>query len=163
MEVKGGKGANRETAFNVGLDKQFIPFWNGLMHLIGVIKNHVITMRYDWYNIISECETFEKEYLNTSGFCESCVFYQMPSYLNEVLDKAKQDGLTDCKEIAKDNDIIYTFCIERKRTRRWLWVFIFIMLLFVVFFLIWYKNRNSTAFTPKLNSVPLTSKGIPNG
>lgn len=162
---QGWKGTNRETAFNVGLDKQFIPFWNGLMHLIGVIKNHVITMRYDWYNIISECETFEKEYLNTSGFCESCVFYQMPSYLNEVLDKAAQDGLTDCKEIAKDNDIIYTFCIERKRTRRWLRFIIFIMLffVFVVVFLTWYNHRNSTASIPKLNSVSLTSKSIPNG
>lgn len=132
MEVKGGKGKQHETVFNIGLNKQFVPFWNGLMHLIGVIKNDVITMRYDWYNIIRECETFEKEYLNTNGFCESCVFYEMPSFLNETLKNAQTQGFTDCKLIAKDNDIIYTFCIERQRTRRRLRFLIFCLLFILV-------------------------------
>ena len=130
MEAQGGKGKIHETTFNVGLDKQFVPFWNGLMHLIGTIKNHVITMRYDWYNIIKECEDFEKNYLNTSGFCESCVFYEMPSYLKGVMAQADAAGLTDCKEIAKDHDIIYTFCRERQQTRRRLrLVLLFLLLL----------------------------------
>jgi len=128
MEAKGGKGKVAETVFNIGLDKQFVPFWNGLIHLIGVIKNDVITMRYDWYNIIRECETFEKDYLNTTGFCESCVFYEMPSYLKEVMTQADAAGLSDCKEIAKDNDIIYTYCRERQQTRRRLRWIIFLLL-----------------------------------
>lgn len=145
MEATGGKGKVHETTFNVGLNQQFVPFWNGLMHLIGVVKDHVITMRYDWYNIIKECEIFEKEYLNTSGFCESCVFNEMPSYLNGVLQQAWKDGITDCKEIARDNDIIYTFCVERKRTRRVLWAFIFFLLFLIIGFFYW------STLTPKLN------------
>jgi predicted nucleic acid-binding Zn ribbon protein len=132
MEAKGGKGKIHETVFNVGLDKQFVPFWNGLIHLIGVIKNDVITMRYDWYNIIRECEDFEKNYLNTSGFCESCVFYKMPSYLKGVMKQAEAAGLSDCKEIAKDNDILYTYCRERQRVRRKLRLFIFFLILLLV-------------------------------
>lgn len=132
MEAKGGKGKIHETVFNVGLDKQFVPFWNGLIHLIGVIKNDVITMRYDWYNIIKECEEFEKDYLNTSGFCESCVFYEMPSYLKGVMDQAEAAGLSNCKEIAKDNDIIYTYCRERQQTRRKLRLIILFLLLLIV-------------------------------
>lgn len=134
MEVKGGKGKTHETVFNVGLNKQFVPFWNGLMHLIGTIKNDVITMRYDWYNIIHECETFEKNYLNTNGFCESCVFYEMPSFLKETLQTADSQGITDCKVIAQDNDIIYTFCRERQRTRRRMRLLI-LFLLFVIILL----------------------------
>ena len=118
------------SGFNVGLDKQFVPFWNGLIHLIGVVKNDVITMRYDWNQIIKECEQFEKEYLNTSGFCESCVFYKMPSYLKGVMRDADAAGLSDCKVIAKDNDIIYTYCMERQRTRsRLRWLILFLILL----------------------------------
>ena len=132
MEAKGGKGKIHETVFNVGLDKQFVPFWNGLIHLIGVIKNDVITMRYDWYNVIKECEDFEKNYLNTSGFCESCVFYEMPSYLKAVMTQADVAGLSDCKEIAKDNDIIYTYCRERQQTRRKLRLIILLLLLLLV-------------------------------
>lgn len=132
MEAKGGKGKIHETVFNVGLDKQFVPFWNGLMHLIGVIKNDVITMRYDWYNIIKECEEFETNYLNTSGFCESCVFYEMPSYLKGVMAQAEAAGLRDCKEIAKDNDIIYTYCRERQQTRQKLRLIILFLLLLIV-------------------------------
>jgi hypothetical protein len=132
MEAKGGKGKIHETVFNVGLDKQFVPFWNGLIHLIGVIKNDVITMRYDWYNIIKECEEFEKDYLNTSGFCESCVFYEMPSYLKGVMAQADAAGLSNCKEIAKDNDIIYTYCRERQQTRRKLRLIILFLLLLIV-------------------------------
>lgn len=136
MEAKGGKGKVLETVFNVGLDKQFVPFWNGLIHLIGKIQNDVITMRYDWYNIIRECEIFEKNYLNTSGFCESCIFYEMPSYLKGVMAQAEAAGLYDCKEIAKDNDIIYTFCRERQQTRRRLrgvLLFLFVLLFLLVF------------------------------
>lgn len=144
MEVKGGKGKEQATEFNVGLNKQFVPFWNGLIHLIGVIENDVITMRYDWYNIIKECETFEKEYLNTTGFCESCVFYEMPSYLKEVMQKAQEDGITDCKEIAKDNDIIYTFCVERKRTRRRLWLVMGVLVALSIFFLVLIRKMKST-------------------
>lgn len=130
MEAKGGKGKVVETVFNVGLANQFVPFWNGLIHLIGVIKNDVITMRHDWYNIIRECEDFEKNYLNTSGFCESCVFYEMPSYLKQVMADADAAGIYDCKEIARDNDIIYTFCRERQQTRRRLrWVIVLLLLL----------------------------------
>lgn len=147
MEVTGGKGKNHETTFNVGLNQQFVPFWNGLMHLIGVIKNDVITMRYDWYDVIKECETFEKNYLNTSGFCESCVFYEMPSYLNDVLKKAQMEGITDCKEIAKDNDIIYTFCMERQRTKRSLWLLIVFLLLIIIGFILWFRSSIT-----KLNS-----------
>jgi hypothetical protein len=136
MEAKGGKGKIHETVFNVGLDKQFVPFWNGLIHLIGVIKNDVITMRYDWYNVIKECEEFEKDYLNTTGFCETCVFYEMPSYLKGVMDQADAAGLSDCKQIAKDNDIIYTYCRERQQTRRRLrliLLFLFLLILLLVF------------------------------
>lgn len=136
MEAKGGKGKVLETVFNVGLDKQFVPFWNGLIHLIGKIQNNVITMRYDWYNIIRECEIFEKNYLNISGFCEKCVFYEMPSYLKGVMDQAEADGLYDCKEIAKDNDIIYTFCRERQQTKRrlrWIIVSLMVFLCMLVF------------------------------
>ncbi len=132
MEAKGGKGKIHETVFNVGLDKQFVPFWNGLIHLIGVIKNDVITMRYDWYNVIKECEEFEKDYLNTTGFCESCVFYEMPSYLKGVMDQADAAGLSDCKQIAKDNDIIYTYCRERQHTRRRLRLILLFLLLLIL-------------------------------
>lgn len=117
MEVSNAKGGGRGTTFNVDLDKQFIPFWNGLMHLIGVIKNDVITMRYDWDNIIEECEDFEKSYMTTDGFCESCVFYQMPAFLHQVMKDARSQGISDCKVIARDNDIIYTFCRQQQRTR----------------------------------------------
>lgn len=140
MEAKGGKGPIRETTFNVGLNKQFVPFWNGLIHLIGVIKNDVITMRYDWYNIIRECETFEKEYLNTTGFCESCVFYEMPSFLKQVMRDADAKGLTDCKQIAQDHDIIYTFCIERQQTRTRLRIFV-LVLLSMIGFIAWLIYR----------------------
>lgn len=136
MEVSGGKGKTHETVFNIGLNKQFVPFWNGLMHLIGTIKNDVITMRYDWYNIIAECETFEKEYLNTSGFCESCVFYEMPDFLNKTLQNAESQGITDCKVIAQDNDIIYTFCRERQRTRLRLRLLLVGLVLLFVFLLV---------------------------
>lgn len=135
MESKGGKGEAHATVFNVGIDKQFVPFWNGLMHLIGVIENHVITMRYDWYNIISECEEFESKYLNTKGFCESCVFYEMPSYLKQVMRKADEDGVSDCKLIAKDNDIIYTYCMERQQTKRrlrWIAIILFFIIVLVI-------------------------------
>lgn len=136
MEAQGGKGKNHNTVFNVGLDKQFVPFWNGLIHLIGVIQNDVITMRHDWYDIIDECENFEKNYLNTSGFCESCVFYEMPSYLKGVMAQADAAGLTDCKEIAKDNDIIYSFCRERQQTRRKLrWIILLLFLLIILLIL----------------------------
>lgn len=132
MEVQGGKGDKQQTTFNVGLNKQFVPFWNGLMHLIGVIKNDVITVRYDWYNIINECELFEKNYLNTSGFCESCIFYEMPSFLKETLKNYESQGITDCKVIAQDNDIIYTFCRERQRTRRKLRLFILFLVIVIL-------------------------------
>lgn len=148
MEVTGGKGKQFETTFNVGLNKQFVPFWNGLMHLIGIIKNDVITVRYDWYDIINECETFEKEYLNTEGFCESCIFYQMPSFLKEVMAQADAAGITDCKEIAKDNDIIYTFCRERQQTRRRLRFIIFLLLLVLFLFFFWDKIK--TFLVPKI-------------
>lgn len=136
MEAKGGKGKVLETMFNLELEKQFVPFWNGLIHLIGVIKNDVITMRYDWYNIIRECETFEKDYLDTKGFCQTCVFYEMPSYLKGIMSQAGSAGLSDCKEIAKDNDIIYTYCRERQQTRRRLrWIlFLLLSLLCVLIF-----------------------------
>lgn len=137
METGGGKGEAHATVFNVGLAKQFVPFWNGLMHLIGSIENHVITMRYDWYNIIRECEEFESKYLNTSGFCESCVFYEMPSYLNEVMRQAESEGQTDCKLIAKDNDIIYTYCSERQRTRRRLRWTAFALVLIIIVLIVW--------------------------
>jgi len=148
MEVKGGKGKQFETTFNVGLNKQFVPFWNGLIHLIGVIKNDVITMRYDWYDIINECESFEKNYLNTSGFCETCTFYEMPSFLKGVMAQADAAGITDCKEIAKDNDIIYTFCAERQQTRRRLRLIIFVLLLMILLFLFW--NQIKTNLLPKI-------------
>lgn len=141
MEAKGGKGKIHETVFNVGLDKQFVPFWNGLIHLIGVIKNDVITMRYDWYNIIKECEEFEKDYLNTSGFCESCIFYEMPSYLKGVMAQADAAGLSDCKEIAKDNDIIYTFCRERQQERRKLRLILLLLLLLLLLLVFGSKIR----------------------
>lgn len=141
MEVTGGKGKPIETTFNVGLNKQFVPFWNGLIHLIGVIKNDVITMRYDWYNINNECETFEKEYLNTNGFCESCVFYEMPSYLTGVLADAHAKGITDCKQIAKDNDIIYTFCRQRQRETRRLRLLI-VLLVLAIGAIIWFLRRS---------------------
>ena len=142
MEAKGGKGGLEvgESGFNVGLNKQFVPFWNGLMHLIGVVKNDVITMRYDWHNIIKECEQFEGKYLNTSGFCESCVFYEMPSYLEGVMRDAERRGATDCKEIARDNDIVYTFCRERQRTRWWLRAVVVVLVL-VLGGLAWWLRR----------------------
>lgn len=137
MEAAGGKGKIHATVFNVDLNKQFVPFWNGLIHLIGVIHNDVITMRYDWYDIIHECENFEKNYLNTSGFCESCVFYEMPSYLKEVMNQAKATGLSDCKEIAKDNDIIYTYCRQRQRESRFLWTIVFLVVIFFILVFSW--------------------------
>lgn len=127
------------------------------MHLIGVIKNNVITMRYDWYNIINECEIFEKNYLNTTGFCESCVFYEMPSYLKDVMKQAENVGLTDCKEIAKDNDIIYTYCRERKRTKRFLRIILFFLIL-LLFGLVFggriksFYQQKKNAFILKMNS-----------
>lgn len=142
MEAKGGKGGLEvgQSGFNTGLNKQFVPFWNGLMHLIGVIKDDVITMRYDWDNIIQECEEFEKNYLNTQGFCESCVFYEMPSYLDGVMRDADARGATDCKEIAKDNDIIYSYCVERRRTRWWLRAVMVVLLLVAVGLIAWLRR-----------------------
>lgn len=173
MEAQGGKGKIHETVFNAGLDKQFVPFWNGLMHLIGVIKNDVITMRYDWYNIIKECEEFEKNYLNTSGFCESCVFYEMPSYLKTVMTQADAAGLSDCKEIAKDNDIIYTYCRERQQTRRKLRLIILLLLLLLLLLVFGSKikmffvrvrtmvQQKKNALMTKLKTSSTTSSTIP--
>lgn len=142
MEAKGGKGGLEvgTSGFNTGLNQQFVPFWNGLMHLIGVIKDDVITMRYDWHKIIKECEQFERDYLNTRGFCESCVFYEMPSFLNGVMRDAEKRGLSDCKEIARDNDIIFSFCRERQRTRRRLRA-VALVLVLILLGLVWWLRR----------------------
>lgn len=97
------------TTFNTNIEKQFIPYWNGMLHLVGRVDDDILIKRYDWDNILRECKTFERSYMNTKDYCESCPFGQMPDYLRE---RAKG---WDCKELAQDNDIIYTYCVERRR------------------------------------------------
>ena len=118
MEVKSGKNdLVNITQFNEGISTQFVPYWNGLLHVVGNIENGVILRRYDWDGIIADCESFEATYLNTSGFCEQCPFSQIPNFLEGVMATAASNNITDCKQIAQDNDIIYLYCMKKYRAR----------------------------------------------
>lgn len=134
------------SGFNVDLGKQFVPFWNGLIHLVGRVENGTIIRRYDWTDIIQECENFEKNYMNSTSFCESCTFYGMPSYLEKKMEEAKQAGITDCKTIAKDNDFLFLYCQEKmeKRGKGWVWIplILLLLLLFCVVGVILLKSVN---------------------
>jgi len=142
MEVGSGKSnLVNITQFNQDISSQFVPYWNGLLHVVGNIENGVILRRYDWNGIIADCESFESTYLNTSGFCEQCPFSQIPNYVEGVIAAAASNNITDCKQIAQDNDIIYLYCIQKQRARSsWiililsiiaaLGIFIFIMILY---------------------------------
>jgi hypothetical protein len=111
MEVETVRRVKNDTRFNVDIPKQWIPYWNGLLHVIGNVENGVIIRRYDWDKIIQDCEQFEAKYMNTNGFCESCIFYDMPAFLQERL-RQKPPGM-DCKMFAQDNDILFHYCMEK--------------------------------------------------
>lgn len=104
--------------FNVDLGNQFVPFWNGLIHLVGKVENGTVIRRTDWKNVIQECKEFEKNYLNSNGFCESCTFFGMPDFLEKKMEEAKAFGLSDCKQIAKDNDYLYLYCVETTQPKK---------------------------------------------
>lgn len=118
MEVSNTRRRIDKTEFNKEISKQFVPYWNGLLHLVANVEDGVIVRRYDWNNVIHDCEKFEQEYLNTENFCESCLFYNIPSDVEEIVTKANLQGIYDCKQIAQDNDIVYTYCIQRKKKSR---------------------------------------------
>jgi len=99
-----------KTAFNVDLEKQFVPYWNGLLHLVARVEDRNLVRRYDWDRVIRDCEAFESNYVNTENFCESCPFLQIPSFVRE-----KTRGVWDCKKVAQDNDVVYIYWAERKR------------------------------------------------
>lgn len=111
MEIENVRRVKNDTRFNVNITKQWIPYWNGLLHVIGTLEDGVIVRRYDWDRVIADCEAFEAAYMNTSGFCESCVFSQIPPFLQSRL--AQKPASMDCKTFAQDNDIVYHYCIEQ--------------------------------------------------
>ena len=142
MEVGSGKNdLINITQFNQDISTQFVPYWNGLLHVVGNIEDGVILRRYDWEGIMADCESFESTYLNTSGFCEQCPFSQIPNYVESVIATAASNNITDCKQIAQDNDVIYLYCLQKQRARSSriililsiiaaLCIFIFIMFLY---------------------------------
>lgn len=132
MEVTNTKKRVDKTQFNVDISKQFVPYWNGLLHLVGNVKNGVIIRRYDWDDVIQECEKFEKDYMVTENFCETCGFYDIPLSVDRIIRDANSRGVYDCKMIAEDNDIVYTVCIKRYRARRNLIIGLVILFLLLV-------------------------------
>ena len=134
-----------KPGFNQDLGKQFVPFWNGLIHLVGRVEQGTILRRFDWNNIIQECENFERDYLNTSNFCESCLFSQIPSFLETSLEEADKVGIQDCKKMAQDNDLIYLYCIEKKfgKKKVWLvfWIVFFVLICIIVGFIIFQRYK----------------------
>lgn len=142
--------SSEEKKFNKDLGKQFVPFWNGLIHLVGNIEKGTIIRRSDWSNIIQECEQFEKDFLNTSAFCESCTFYGMPSFLESRWKQAKEAGINDCKKMAQDNDFLYLYCMEKEKgknpsNKKLLWLLLLLLIIPIIIIIILYWIR----VTPK--------------
>jgi hypothetical protein len=109
--MEAGKVQAGKTTFNTDIEKQFIPYWNGLLHLVARVDNENIVRRYDWDRIVRDCEDFEKRYMNTSGFCESCAFYTIPSYLDTKISPWR---FHNCKRLAQDNDVLFLDCKEKQ-------------------------------------------------
>jgi len=146
MEITNDKISVRNTKFNENINKQFVPYWNGLLHLVGKIENGVLIRRYDWENIIKDCENFEKDYLNTLDFCENCMFSELPSYLDNVIQTANQAGVYDCKQIAQDNDIIFSYCDQIQKTKKKLTIFIGVLVATVIILVVvfYFKLQTNT-------------------
>ena len=143
-----------QGGFNQDLGKQFVPFWNGLIHLVGKVENGTILRRTGWNNIIRECEQFESDYLNSTGFCESCTFYNMPSFLQQTLD-ANPD--LDCKTLAQDNDYLFLYCMEKKSSqtglkswKKW-WVIGICLILSGLVVVMWWSFQKKIPFDNNKN------------
>jgi len=128
------------TIFNKDLDKQWIPFWNGMIHLVGEVQDGVITRRHDWEQIMVECQQFEHDFLTNNSYCESLPIGSISSYLE---DRTMAVGLgSDCKFIAQDFDLLYFYC-QRKKFRLWTMVVVFLVMLILVVgvvVLVWKNN-----------------------
>ena len=64
----------------------------------------------------------------------------MPEFLDRSMEDAKQAGVTDCKQIAQDNDILYTHCKQKKQTFTIMIttvVVLFILIFCGLFYLFW--------------------------
>jgi hypothetical protein len=156
---------SKKKGFNQDLGKQFVPFWNGLIHLVGKVENGTIIRRTDWENMIRECEDFEKNYMNSSAFCESCTFYTMPSFLQKKID---ENPNVDCKMLAQDNDFLYSYCLEKrfpikesksnKKKYFLLSFFMMGMLLSMAFFFWWWQSRKK--IVPMVNKTNDLSKQL---
>ena len=148
MEVGSGKNdLINITQFNQDISTQFVPYWNGLLHVVGNIEDGVILRRYDWEGIMADCESFESTYLNTSGFCEQCPFSQIPNYVEGVIAAAASNNITDCKQIAQDNDVIYLYCLQKQRAgSSWIILILSIIAaLVIIIVIIFFYFKSKTA------------------
>lgn len=163
MEVSNTKRRIDKTEFNKDISRQFVPYWNGLLHLVADLENGVLVRRYDWDNIIRECEQYEHDYLNTENFCEACIFYDIPRKLESTLQRAHEQGIYDCKQIAQDNDIVYTYCIEKQQQKRLfvMWIVLMIGLIVVAGFLLYRSNATQPVVVSPVFSSPRASPPLP--
>jgi len=137
MEIVGARTEN--TGFNANIRHQWIPYWNGLLHLAANInKNNMIERNYDWEEINRRCKEYSDDYLDDPTFCEDCAFSEIPGYLKNKMTEARRSGFgiwSNCKTIAGDNDIIYVYCNQRQWFWRKLLIWIFAVIVFVI--LVW--------------------------
>lgn len=162
MEVSNSKRVIQKTQFNTDIKRQFVPYWNGLLHLVGNVENGVIIRRYDWDNVIKECEEYEKNYLNTENFCESCLFYDIPSSVERIISDAHSRGITDCKIIAQDNDIVFTYCqaLQSKQNRPFYWISALVLLVIVTVAAVFFIRHLQHRFQPPtvITALPSTTR-----
>lgn len=116
MEIVNIKNIKSETKFNVDISRQWIPYWNGLLHLIGDVEEGVVIRRYDWDKMVEECNDFQTKYLNTGDFCNQCLFATIPEYLRQRMAQKPPD--MSCKAFAQDNDILYIYCRDQLESTR---------------------------------------------
>lgn len=103
------------TVFNTDIAKQFVPYWNGLLHVVARVDpdtDGILIRRYDWDAMREECQQFQSDYLQSQDFCDHCAFSQIPAWLENQM--AGSTWIWDCKTIAQDNDILYTYCVQKQ-------------------------------------------------
>lgn len=135
-------GEQNNTQFNTNITTQWIPYWNGMLHLIGdVNKDHMIERTYDWDRVEKDCRTYAQNYLKDPDYCDRCAFSEIPPFLASKMESFSL--FHDCKEIAGDNDILYTYCHRRQRMWRTIVfsmsaiVMLALLIWFVFFLRIW--------------------------
>lgn len=153
MEIVGESSNN--TQFNTDIITEWIPYWNGLLHLIGDVNpdTHMIERTYDWDRVQRDCRTYAQNYLNDPTYCDRCAFSMIPSFLAARMQAARRSGFhfwQDCKQMAEDNDILYAYC--RSRQKRWRLVLLFVLsavglvvvIWFVFYLRIWPSPHNNS-------------------